>query len=93
MARRDPHYRGDYDARARRLVAAAKADPFTLCWRCKRTLQDRAPHKTGKAPYWTAGHVIDGNPASPLLPEASTCNYTAGAELGLRKQTGTTRAW
>lgn len=93
MARRDPHYRGDYDARARRLTRAAAADPFTRCWRCGRTLQDHPPHKTGRPARWTAGHVLDGNPASPLLPEASTCNYTAGAELGQRKALGSTRTW
>ena len=81
MARRDPHYRGNYDARSRALTAAAKANPNTRCWRCQLTLAEHTPHHSGRPAYWTAGHVRDGDPLSPLLPEASTCNYSAGAQL------------
>ena len=80
------HYRGGYHVAARRVRDAAKADPTTCCWRCGRTLDMHPPHKTGKPPTWTAGHVIDGDPASPLRPEASTCNYRAGAIAGNRKR-------
>jgi hypothetical protein len=93
MAQRDPHYRGDYDTRSRRLVAAAKANPLTTCWRCGLTIEAHAPHKSGKPAYWTAGHVVDHNPASPLLPEASTCNYSAGAQLKRGTVLRSTRTW
>lgn len=80
MAPRDAHYLGGYDRRARALVAAATANRATKCWRCGRTLEQHPPHHTGKPARWTAGHVRDGDPLSPLLPEASTCNYSAGAQ-------------
>lgn len=94
MAREKPaHYKGTYHVRSRALVKAAKANPNTRCWRCGLTLPEHDPHKTGRAAYWTAGHVRDGDPLSPLLPEASTCNYRAGAQLGVDKDLKTTRDW
>lgn len=80
------HHTGPYRSRARAVVAAANADPSTLCWRCKRTLAQHPPHKTGQQARWTAGHINDGQINGPLLPEASTCNYTAGAKLGRARQ-------
>jgi hypothetical protein len=83
------HHRGDYHRRSRALVAAAKLNPGTLCWRCGRTLANHPPHRNGKPATWTAGHVRDSDPTSPLAPEASTCNYQAGARLtNQRRQTG-----
>ena len=73
------HYRGSYQARARRVRAAAYADPRTRCRRCGRTLADHPNQRNGRAPTWHAGHVIDGDPRSPLAPEVSTCNSVAGA--------------
>lgn len=80
------HYAGSYHVQARKVREAAKADPFTRCWRCGKTLAQHPRHKTGRLPHWTAGHVISGMPGGPLAPEASTCNYTAGARLGNRRQ-------
>jgi hypothetical protein len=77
-----PHHRGTHQIRARRLTAYAYANPDTRCWRCGLTLAQHPPHKTGKPARWTAGHVNDGEMGGLLLPEASTCNYAAGAELG-----------
>ena len=88
MARK-PHHSGTYDRRARRVRAAANADPATICWYCRRTLDQHAPHADGSRPRWTAGHTIDGYRDAPawlhvteapppgpwLAPEASTCNY------------------
>jgi hypothetical protein len=76
------HHRGDYHVRSRRLTAAARADTSTRCWRCGLTLDQHRPHRNGKPARWTAGHVNDGQVGGLLLPEASTCNYSAGAELG-----------
>ena len=86
MARRPKpaHYRGSYHVQSRLVRERAYADPTTRCWRCGHTLAEHAPHKTGKPPRWTAGHVRDGDPTSPLLPEASTCNKSAGATHGNR---------
>ena len=86
MARRPTpvHYRGNYQADARRVRAAAYADPSTRCWRCGHTLDRCKPHRNGKPARWTAGHVIDSDPTSPLLPECSPCNKSAGATYGNR---------
>ena len=74
------HYRGSYHVRARNIRAAANANPNTRCWRCGRTLAQHPPHHNGNPAKWTAGHLRDGDPTSPLAPEASTCNYSAGAQ-------------
>lgn len=73
------HYRGSYATRAARVRALAYADPATRCRRCGRTLAEHPPQVNGKPPTWHAGHVIDGDPRSPLAPEVSTCNSSAGA--------------
>lgn len=84
-----PHYQGTYQRRARALVTAANHNPNTKCWRCHRTLDQHPNHKTGRPPHWTAGHTRDTDPTAPLAPEASTCNYTAGAHTGnARRSTG-----
>ena len=83
------HHRGDYHVRSRQVRERANADPTTTCWRCGLTLDEHEPHRDGKAATWTAGHIIDGDPTSPLAPEASTCNYSAGARSGnQRRATG-----
>jgi len=90
------HRVGPYQTQARAVCAAASADPTTTCWRCGLMLHQHTPHKNGRRPFWTAGHVIDGDPLSPLLPEASTCNFRAGglqAATMSRRTTGTTRRW
>lgn len=81
MTGRKLHYSGTYQRRAQLLRQRANANPDTRCWRCGRTLADHPPHKNGKPARWTAGHVIAGDPASDLLPEASTCNYRAGGAI------------
>jgi hypothetical protein len=80
--RKGPHHRGSYARRARLVRQAAYADPTTKCWRCGRTLAEHPPHRTGTQARWTAGHVRDGDVTSPLAPEVSRCNYSAGATLG-----------
>lgn len=80
------HYQGSYHVRSRQVRLAAYANPLTACWRCGLTLRQHRPHKNGKPPRWTAGHVRDGDPSSPLLPEASTCNFRAGAIAGNRRR-------
>ena len=79
-----PHYRGSYHVRSRQVRDAANADPSTRCWRCGRTLAMHEPHKNGKPARWTAGHIRDSDPTSPLAAEASTCNKAAGATYGNR---------
>lgn len=86
------HYRGSYDTRAKRVRDLAYGDPATTCWRCGRTLaQARAsdPDVT-----WHAGHVFDGDPNSPLMPEHSSCNQSAGAKAGhKRRELNPSRRW
>ena len=66
-----PHHTGTYHRRALKLRAQANANPNTLCWRCGQPARNGDP--------WTAGHLRDGDPTSPLLPEHASCNYRAGA--------------
>ncbi len=83
------HHRGDYHVRARRVRDQANTDPTTTCWRCGHTLAQHPPHRDGKPATWTAGHTVDGDSSAPLAPEASTCNYSAGAKAGnARRGTG-----
>lgn len=73
------HYQGDYQTRRKRLLATITQ--HSICWRCGRTLDAHPAHRNGRRPYWTAGHVRDSDPSSPLALEASTCNYAAGGRL------------
>ncbi len=77
-----PWHSGDYQHRARRVVQLAKLNPATRCWRCGLTLAEHKPHRNGRPARWTAGHTVDGDSSYPLAPEASTCNYSAGATHG-----------
>ncbi len=83
------HRSGSYQRRARQVRQRANADPTTTCWRCGLTL-DAKPGDT-----WDAGHLRDGDPTSPLLPEHSSCNRSAGATAGNRRRVGLrpTRDW
>jgi hypothetical protein len=83
---RAPHHAGTHQRRAAALVAAANADPTTRCWRCGHTLHEHKPHRNRTPAYWTAGHVRDGEINGELRPEASTCNYSAGATHGNRRR-------
>jgi hypothetical protein len=56
-------------------------------------LSQHPPHHTGKPPTWQAGHVIDHDPASPLAPEASTCNTSAGATYGNARREPRSEDW
>ena len=80
------HHRGTYHVASRRVRDQANADPDTRCWRCGLTLSEHAPHHDGTRPRWQAGHIIDGDSTSPLSPEASTCNTSAGATTGNRRR-------
>lgn len=80
--RKKPWHSGTYPARRNRLVARAYSNRLTKCWRCGRTLAEHPPHQTGAPVKWTAGHIRDSDPTSPLAPEASTCNSSAGAKYG-----------
>ncbi len=96
-----PHHRGNHDARARIIVARANANPATTCQspHCKgwgnRTLAEHPNTRTGRPPRWQAGHVIAGQIAGALQPEADVCNTSAGAVDGNRRRAGLTpvRQW
>lgn len=87
----DRLYRGRWKTDTRRLLRIWTANPNTRCWRCTLTLDQHPPHKNGRRPWWTRGHIRDSDPTSPTAPEASTCNYTAGAQHGNRLRRRTTR--
>ncbi len=95
MARRPTHRLAPYTTAATAVVARANANPATPCQRCGRTLAEHPPHKTGKPANWHAGHVRDGDPTSPLEPEASTCNIVAGNVARGQRKSGLvpTRQW
>lgn len=73
-------WQGSYPRRAKAVRDAAYASPGTKCWRCGRTLAEHPPHRSGRLSFWQAGHVIDGDPRSPLRAEASYCNQVAGGQ-------------
>jgi hypothetical protein len=83
-----PHHRGSHQRRAKKITAAADADPTTRCWRCGRT---KAEH--GRR--WHAGHLVDGQVNGPLAAECEPCNTSAGARRGNQRRAGlrTTRDW
>ena len=88
------HYTGSYPARSKRLRDEAHADPSTRCWRCGLTLAEEQVKHPGKPVTWHAGHVLDGNYLSPLMPEHSTCNMSAGARAGNeRRRLNTSERW
>lgn len=89
------HHRGTYHRRSLALVAAARADPSTRCWRCGKTRDQFGTYSTGRPVDWDAGHVIAGDPDSPLLPECGRCNRAAGARLGNKRRNANryTRVW
>lgn len=60
------HYKGTYPARARKVRKLGETGK-ALCWLCGR----------GNYPgcgKWSAEHVIEGDPASPLMPTHLRCN-------------------
>lgn len=97
LVHRTPRYR-KYSAI---LHAYIRAQPNTICWHCKGTLDQCPPHKSGSRPHWTAGHTIDGSenydvwphvtrlpPAGGdyLAPQCSSTNSSTGAAHGNRKR-------
>jgi hypothetical protein len=76
------HYAGNYRVRARAVRVLAEMRPDTRCWRCGGLARDDDP--------WQAGHVVDGDPRSPLRPEHESCNKRAG---GLRFFEPHSRFW
>jgi hypothetical protein len=87
------HHRGDFHVRSRKVRDQANANPDTVCWRCGLRLDQHPAHKSGKPARWTAGHLKDGDSTSPLLPEASTCNFQAGARLAHSDGINSTLNW
>lgn len=79
---RAPHHDGSYRKRARLVTLTAASDPDTTCWRCGKTLTAHKRHKNGRAPFWTAGHIVEGDGSAGLRAEASVCNFAAGAAYG-----------
>jgi hypothetical protein len=86
------HYQGSYQVRAQAVRDAAYSDPSCRCWRCGLTLAEK--RKSVPDEGWDAGHVIDGQYLSPLVPEHSSCNRSAGAKAGNKKRSlNASRRW
>jgi hypothetical protein len=68
------HHRGSFDRRAKLVRQAAYANPSTVCHRCGFRLHEGPFHRNDRTEKWEAGHLIDGQPDGPLLPEARSCN-------------------
>ena len=71
-----PHYRGNYQTRAKQVRTAANNDPNCVCWLCGETARVDDP--------WTADHVEPGNPDSVLMPAHRSCNSRRGDGRGRR---------
>ena len=78
------HYAGAYATRAARIRDAAYADPSTVCFSCGLTLAEK--QKSNPAETWDAGHTVDGNSSFPLAAQHASCNRSAGARAGHKKQ-------
>jgi hypothetical protein len=68
--------------RQRSKVLKSTITPWTTCWRCGKTLQEHPRHKSGRPAWWETGHLVDGDPRSPLALEASVCNRSEGGRVG-----------
>ena len=95
-ARRD-HYAGTYQRRAAWVRARARSNPNTRCWRCGEPLATCGPNRNGRnrngtPATWQAGHLVDSDPSSPLAPECSACNASAGATYGNQRRSTPARA-
>lgn len=89
-----PHHNTPrYRTTARAIRTHATNTPTTTCWRCGKTLDQHPPHADGTPATWHAGHTIDGNPHSPLAPEASVCNLTAAAHQTNQRHDQHTELW
>ena len=82
---RKAHYLAGFDMRAARLRREAYADRLTKCWRCGGLVRSGDP--------WEAGHVRDGDPTSPLMPEHRSCNRRASARRLNDGDLETSRDW
>lgn len=60
------------DYRRRRAQLFATLNEHSTCWRCGEGPREGDPFE--------AGHLIDGDPHSPLGFEHRTCNRRAGAQ-------------
>ena len=102
------HHRGTFSRYSQQLRDTANRNPRAVCWRDGLTLDQHPPHHDGSRPTWTAGHTIAGDPnalpwldvtrtpppGSWLAPEASTCNYSAGARhVNKLRANPQSRAW
>ena len=81
------HYGGTYPARSKVVREMAYADPSTRCWRSGLTLAEGRA-LWGDKVEWHAGHIIDGDPRSPLAAECEQCNTSRGATMGNLKRLG-----
>lgn len=83
MAPRPAHYLNGHDRRSRAARAAWTANPATTCYRCGRTLAAHPPVASdGRPQRWEADHATPGDPHSPLVPSATSCNRRHGAQHG-----------
>ena len=78
------HHRGRYEVAARQVRAIANANPLTLCWRCRKPLNQHRAHRTGKPATWTAGHTVDGSssyhPWTRALITSAQCEEAAAGD-------------
>lgn len=90
MARQKPaHHRGSHQADAARIVEAAKADPSTRCWKCKRTIVE--VRRSEPNARWIGGHVVAGQVGGPYKAECSVCSNREGADITNAKRRGKRR--
>lgn len=90
---RKPWHTGTHPKVSAAIRAAAWANPDTRCWRCNRTLAEMPLHRTGRRPWWTGGHINDGQVDGAELPECSHCATSTGARRGNRMRERRSRRW
>ena len=73
-----PHHRGAHQITARRVVAAANAQPAYTCPSCGLTLTEGI-QRWGKNGPWDGGHRVHGRPEYGYHAQHAHCNRSEGA--------------
>lgn len=77
------HHRGPHQVTARKVVAAANANPLHRCPTCGLTLAEGVA-RWGVNGQWEAGHRVHGRSDLGYQAEHRHCNRSIGAAYGNR---------
>ena len=92
------HHGPTHDRMARAFKAIATANPLARCVLCHRTLAELPAHRTGRRPWWVAGHRRPGVVAHSLDDYQLECSHCSAREGARRtadaaRPNRVTRTW